>query len=219
MLAAGAPADSGTRWLDVGAGVGAAALCLAKRLPGFTCDGLEVQGPLVALARENAARNRLEERAAFYVGDVHAPPAPVVAGGYDGVITNPPFFDNAEAIRAPQGPRAASCIEVRGDLNDWVQKCLALLKPRGWFVIVQRADRLDDLLAALSVGAGAIHVAPLWPKAGRAAKLVLAKAQKGAQGALSLRPGLILHEPVDAGRAPQTPEADAILRQGRPFVW
>ena len=51
---------------------------------------------------------------------------------------------------------------------------------------------------------------PLWPKAGVAAKLVLARATKAGRGPFRLLPGLVLHE-AD-GRF--TPAADAVLRDG-----
>jgi SAM-dependent methyltransferase len=61
LLAAATPAVAG-RVLDVGAGVGAAALCYAVRVPGARVTGLELQPALAEIARENIARNDLQDR-------------------------------------------------------------------------------------------------------------------------------------------------------------
>jgi tRNA1(Val) A37 N6-methylase TrmN6 len=51
---------------------------------------------------------------------------------------------------------------------------------------------------------------PLWPKAGRACKLLLLRGIKDGRTPFGLLPGLTLHGP-DGGF---TPEAEAILRGG-----
>src|SRR5690348_10207584 len=50
LLAAAVPAGAGDSVLDLGCGVGAAALCLAARVPGCRVTGVEVQRELVWLA-------------------------------------------------------------------------------------------------------------------------------------------------------------------------
>ena len=54
VLAAAVAAAPGQRVLDVGTGVGTAALCLALRQPECHISGLEIQPDLAALARRNA---------------------------------------------------------------------------------------------------------------------------------------------------------------------
>src|SRR5215471_10405578 len=79
MLAAAAPAGAASA-LDLGCGVGAAALCLARRVAGITIAGLELQPTLAALARENVASNALTARVAIHEGNLLQPPAAVRAG-------------------------------------------------------------------------------------------------------------------------------------------
>ena len=57
LLAAACPASAGQSVLDLGCGAGAAALCLAARVPGLALAGLELQPGYADLARRNAARN------------------------------------------------------------------------------------------------------------------------------------------------------------------
>ena len=74
LLAAAVPAQPGDRVLDVGAGVGAAALCLAQRVENIRVTGIEVQRELVRLAGENVMLNGLEDHVRILVGDIERPP-------------------------------------------------------------------------------------------------------------------------------------------------
>ncbi|MHC4448298.1 MAG: methyltransferase, partial [Planctomycetota bacterium] len=57
LLAAAVPTWGGERILDLGCGVGAAALCLLARVPDVEVTGLELQGPVARLAAANAELN------------------------------------------------------------------------------------------------------------------------------------------------------------------
>ncbi|MDE2577133.1 MAG: SAM-dependent methyltransferase, partial [Rhodospirillales bacterium] len=59
-------------------------------------------------------------------------------------------------------------------------------------------------------GCGSLAVLPLWPRPGRAAKLVLLRAVRGGRGPSEMLPGLVLHR-ADGGF---TAEAEAVLRGG-----
>lgn len=212
LLAASVTARAGDTVLDAGAGSGAAALCLAHRVPGCRVVGLDQDPTLLALARANAAANGLADRLELVEGDLLAPPAALKAASFDAVMTNPPFAE-AAAGTAPAEPtrRAARLAPV--PLAAWIAACLARLRPRGRLFLVHRADRLGEILAALQGAAGEIAVCPLWPRAGTPARRVVVGARKAARGPLTLLPGLVLHEPD--GRF--TSAAEAILREGAPL--
>ena len=218
LLAASVMMPAGEcRVLDAGAGVGTAALCLAHRCHGgnLHIDGLELQPALVALARENTALNGLDDMIAVHQGDVRNPPSCLVSGSYDQVIANPPFFDPAASILSPQPSRAGGRSEVAGDMADWVEFLLRMVRHKGAITLIQRADRLDELLNIVDGRAGGGILFPLWPKdpAGedrRAAKLVLLRLRKGVAGPFSILPGLVMHR--DDGSP--TDEAQIILRDG-----
>ena len=208
FLAAAIQARPGERMLDAGAGVGAASLCLALRLPSIHVTGLEIDPATVALARRNIALNGLEGRVEALAGSLADPPAPIAAAGFDQVMTNPPF---TEAGTRPADPaRALAHIEGELSLADWLRACIGLLKPKGTLTLIHRADRLDAILAALAGQAGEAAILPLWPMAGKPAKRVLVRARKAIASPATLPPGLVLHE-AD-GR--YTAAAEAILRKG-----
>ena len=58
------PAQAGEHAVDLGAGVGAAGLALARRVDGLAVTLVEIDPELAALARENAARNGLADAGA-----------------------------------------------------------------------------------------------------------------------------------------------------------
>jgi signal peptide peptidase SppA len=172
LLAAAVEAKPGEHVIDLGCGVGAAALCLLARLPGLTATGLERDPATAEIARANAAANG----AALEVveGDAAAPPPLAPA---DWVISNPPYHDAAASDPSPQPHRAASTIGTL-PLAAWLESARRLLKPRGQLAVICRADRLDALLGGLG-GFGAVRLVPLWPKAGAPAKRILVLARLG----------------------------------------
>ncbi|EME68554.1 O-methyltransferase [Paramagnetospirillum caucaseum] len=209
LLAAAVPARPGERVLDLGCGVGAAALCLLARCPEAVVDGLEVQPSLAGLGERNAALNAVEERFAVHRGDAAAPPAGL--GGFDHVMTNPPFFEAGSGTPAANASRAMAHAEGELDLVGWIKAAVKMLRPKGRLTLIHRAERLGDILAALrGRGVGDVTVLPLWPKAGRAAGRVIVSARQGVRSPLRLLPGLVLH----GTGGEYTPQAEAVLRGG-----
>ncbi len=222
LLAAAVPARPGQRVLDVGTGSGVAACCLAGRVAGVRITGLELLPEMAALARANATLNGLDGEdgagdSSFEVvtGDLSAPPAGLMPGGFDHVMANPPFQAAGHGTVPPGLVKAAAHVEGAAALEAWVAFCLRMARRKGTVTIVHRADRLDALLAALWGRAGQTVVYPLWPRAGVAAKRVVVRSRKGVAGPLVLSPGLVLHH---AGSRDFTPEAEAVLRHGEVLI-
>ena len=93
-------------------------------------------------------------------------------------------------------------------MAQWLSTGLQRTVSGGFFTAIIRADRTPEALAAL--GQRGIHLLPLWPRTGLAAKRVILMARKGSRAPFALLPGLVLHEADGA----YTAEADAILREG-----
>ena len=198
LLAASINARKGERVLEAGAGVGVASLCLAARVTGLDVVGLEVQGELVHLARENARRNALKERVTFMEGDIGSPVRDLVAMGlepqsFDHVFANPPYYNPATASASPDESKAQSHLTLGSDLDDWVRFLCTMVKPKGTVSFVHRADALGGLLVALQGRVGGIEVFPLWPAAGKPASRIILRGVKGSNAPLTLRAGLVLH--------------------------
>jgi tRNA1(Val) A37 N6-methylase TrmN6 len=211
LMAAAVPAVDNV--LDLGCGAGAAALCLAKRVPGCQVTGLEIDPALVTLARTNAAENGFGGRMEIVLGNVVAPPEALHNRLFDAVMLNPPHRARGTGTASAQSAKQRANEEEDADLAAWVGAALSFLAHKGTVVILHRADRLPEVIALLESRCGETEIVPLWPKAGRAAKRVIVRARKGVRAGCSLWPGLILHE--SDGR--YTAAADSVLRRAAPL--
>ena len=218
LLAAACPAQSGQEVLELGCGVGVASLCLGRRVPGLALNGVEILGEYAQIARENAARNDIE----FDVrqGDVSAQPTPFFDRSFHHVIMNPPYFAAEASSISPEAGRASGRSEQVA-LSHWVDMAAKRLRPKGYLTVIQRAERLPDLLAALEVCLGSIVVQPLAPRAGRPAHLILLRARKSGRAAFQLLSAQSLHSGDEhvQGQPDYVPEVSAILRDGVAFSW
>jgi tRNA1(Val) A37 N6-methylase TrmN6 len=204
MLAASVPAKEGEEVLELGAGAGAASLCLAQRV-NCSVFGLEIDPALAALADENAAENDQSRRVRFIAGDMRNMPAEL-RRTFEHVMCNPPFHDE-DGQSSPDGGRALA-LQDRGVLADWLTGGMKRVVSGGTFTAILRADRLCEALTAL--GERGVSVFPLWPRAGEAAKRVLIRAVKASRAPFAILPGLVLHETGSN----YTRAANAILRDG-----
>jgi len=203
LLAAAVPPGEGEA-LDLGAGAGAASLCLAARVSSYRVTGIEIDPALVDLANANAHENAMDMRVRFVAADaLHLPQN--LKREFAHVFSNPPF--HGEGMPAPdEGKRRA--LQDEGRLADWLETGAKRTVSGGTFTTIIRADRLGEALAVLP--ATGMTVFPLWPRAGEPAKRVILQLRKGSGAPLVVLPGLVLHE--EGGR--YAPEADAVLRDG-----
>lgn len=83
------------RVLDLGTGTGALLLAVLSEWPWASGVGVDVSAEVAALAARNAAANGMADRAAFFCGDW----AEAIAGGFDLVLSNPPYVESSEVGR------------------------------------------------------------------------------------------------------------------------
>jgi tRNA1(Val) A37 N6-methylase TrmN6 len=209
FLAAAIEAAPGQWVLDLGTGVGAAALCLAARVPGALLVGIEIAGDMARLATANGRQNRLTFQ--VVTGDARA--LPFAAGVFDHVMANPPYLVRANATPSPSPSKArANLADAPGELTLWVREGFRVLRPGGSLTLIHRADRLDAVLATIEGITCGITIFPLWPRAGApAANRVIVRAIKASRAPLRLAAGLIVHGEGNAFSEP----ALAVLRAGQ----
>jgi tRNA1(Val) A37 N6-methylase TrmN6 len=210
LLAAAVPARAGDHVLDLGAGAGAAALCLARRVPECRVTGLELDPALVSIARTNAAENGFGEWIEFFPGNVAAPPFELRPGSFDAVMLNPPYRAEDSGTPSPHEGKQRANEEGEADLGVWLRTALEMVKNKGTIVLVHRADRLDEIVSLLHGKAGELAILPLWPKVGKTAKRLILRARKGIRTGATMLQGLMLHE----ADGKYTEAAEAVLRDG-----
>ena len=216
LLAACVPVRTGEHALELGTGVGAAAFCLAARVPDVSVTALELQPALAALADRGVEANGLAGRVRVVTGDLLAPPDEI-AGPYDHVFFNPPYAAAGTSNVPPDPVKAAATVEGAAKLKDWIGFAAERLGIGGSVTVVHRADRMGEVTAAMkAAGIGAREVLELLPKAGRAAKRAIARGRKGTAetAGVASHPPLVLH----AGDGAYTEAAEKILRGGESLL-
>jgi len=91
--------------LDLGTGTGAILLALLAELPRAQGIGLDIAPGAVAIARENAARHGLSDRARFVVAD-WGRGLPETPGPFDVAVSNPPYIPTADIAELDPEVRA-----------------------------------------------------------------------------------------------------------------
>ncbi|MEH2512385.1 tRNA1(Val) A37 N6-methylase TrmN6 [Nitrobacteraceae bacterium AZCC 1564] len=197
LLAAATAARAGDRVADFGAGVGAAGLAIATRVPGIDLVLVEIDEALAALARANVDANQLDAR--VVVQDVTSRAAVLAEEGLgpdsvDVVLMNPPFNDAARHRASPDAGRQAAHMATPETLQEWVHAARRVLKSGGVLTLIWRADGLADVITVLDRGFGSLEIQPVHPAAGLGAIRVLVKAVKGGRAPLVLHQGLVLRD-------------------------
>lgn len=206
LLAATVMAEPGQRVVEAGCGAGAVLMQIAARRAGVALTGLERDPTMAGLALQNAALNGAD--AQIIEGDVSSGFRALDLPPFDWAVSNPPFFDDPGALRAPAPGKRGAWMADAG-LEAWTGFLLKAVREGGRIVVIHRADRLADLLALLGETAGSFAVRGIHPYADEPAKRVLVQAVKTGRAPLRLLPPLVMH---DRNGAKHTAEAEAILK-------
>lgn len=207
--------------LDLGAGVGTAALVSMAYNSDLAATLAEQNADMAALATDNAEQNGVKGRTRVVVTDVTASAAErrsagIVDNGYDSVIANPPFFEQGGGTLAADTGRAGARHMDSDALDRWIRSAAAASAAGGEVIFIYPAPSLAGLLAGFDRRFGAITVLPLQPRVGEPASRVLVRGIKGSRAPLTLLGSRALHAEVGRNFAP---EFDAIFRGDARLVW
>jgi tRNA1Val (adenine37-N6)-methyltransferase len=218
LLGAAVTAAAGESVLELGLGVGVASLCLAARVPGLRLTGVEVQADYADLARRNAHENGVDLR--VVTCDLADLPADVRQESFDHVMMNPPYYDRATGTGA-RDPGRDLALAGNTPMAVWVDVAARRLRPRGWLTVIQRADRLPDVLSAIGDRLGSIMVRPFCPRTGRNAHLFIVRARKDGRAPFRLLSPIIMHDGAlhEADMPDYHAVIEDVLRHGAALPW
>ena len=206
------------RLLDLGSGVGVAALVALRWNPELSALLVEAEAGAAALAAKNIEVNGLEARARVAELDLAAAAAVRESAGllpnsFAAAVANPPFFPAGTRAAVPN--RAAARHMPAADLDRWAKIFASCLLAGGEGIFIHLTAALPPLLTALESRFGAITVLPLAPHDGEPASRILVRGSKGSRAPLTLLPPLVLHG-KDGGF---TPRVEAVLRGEARLHW
>ena len=144
------------RSLDLGTGTGALLLAALVEFPAAFGIGVDRAPAAVFLARDNAARLGLADRATFFAGDW----GEALAGQFDLILANPPYIRSGDiASLMPEVARhePVSALDGGSDGLDAYRRIIADLPGRmapGGIAIIEAGAGQHDAIAALARSSG-----------------------------------------------------------------
>ncbi len=216
LLAASVQVKRGQNLLDIGCGVGTAALCVGARVKGVSLIGVEIQPEYAALAQRNAVDNGQKMR--VYTADLRNLPLDLRQTQFNQVIMNPPYFDRTKGSTSNDTGRD---IAFGGStpLSEWIDAGIRRLAPGGYLTLIQRMDRLPDVITSIESRLGSIVVKPIVARSGRSPERFLLRGRHSGRAAFQMASALIMHEGVAHAKDVEsyTPHVRSILRAGAPL--
>ena len=200
----------GDNILDVGSGTGAISLCLAERFKslGISITGLEIQPSLAELSNMSAKANGFDF-VKFLNREIKDADLPFCSFAH--VISNPPYSEND--LPSPKIGKATAHNFKNSGLAEWISFCIKMIKPQGYFYMINRTEALDDILHTIHGKLGEIKIIPICSKERQNAKRVIVCARKDSKAPLVLYNPLIVHD-INGN---YTDAAQKILRGGESF--
>ncbi|MFW5709928.1 MAG: tRNA1(Val) (adenine(37)-N6)-methyltransferase [Bacteroidota bacterium] len=132
LLGAWAGVEGKEKILDIGTGTGIIAIMLAQRSLA-KIEGIEIEEEAFNQAVENAKKSPWSDRITMFrqsFQDFSEQNGPA----YDGIVSNPPFFDNS--LPPSNNPRVLAKHTSELNRSDLLHGVTRLLKPRGTFSVI-----------------------------------------------------------------------------------
>lgn len=180
-LAAMAPCGVETV-LDVGVGTGGVSLCLAANQPCIKITGVDVSPDMLSICKTNAELNNIDIE--LIQADINTWR---VNRTFDLVVSNPPYF---------YGTPAKHNAHHNANLNTWISRCIARVRPMGTFCTIVDASVVATVVAEMAKKLGDITILPLFG-ARDTAERVLLSGRLGSRGITVVHRGLPMnYEPI-----------------------
>lgn len=213
LLAAFIRPNPRAKAVDLGSGTGVIPLLLCSKDKVASVTAVELQPSFASLIERNAALNGMEDRISVCNADVRAVTTELTGGEVGLVCSNPPYLKTNAGKSNFAEEKEIARHEVHGGIRDFCAAASRLLKTKGKFACVYRAERLTELFAAMRDSRlepkrmVMVHSDVKSPPC-----MVLVEAMKDAAPALRVEPPLILYQPMENGARSRvmTQEAAAI---------
>ncbi len=182
------------RVLEPGAGTGVISIALAKKHPRSLFYPVEIQPELVELCEQNAKNNGVKHNIITVKRDIRRLYQSINPGGFDLVVTNPPYTRAGTGKISPFPGRRMARQDLLGRIEFWLD-LQKFLKQGGRYTIVFPAGRLAELLSLMRErGLEPKRLRIAHPGEQKPASVVLVEAVKSGGPGLEVLPPLIVHQ-------------------------
>jgi tRNA1Val (adenine37-N6)-methyltransferase len=181
--------------IDLGTGTGIIPLLLYGKTKAASLTGLEIQKPLVEMARRSMALNGLSAQIRIIAGDIKNPGSEILPNTYDVVVSNPPYMRAQAGLKNNCETKTISRHEILCSIEDILIFSKRMLKDRGRLFLVHRPERLGDIISLMRLYK--IEVKQLqfiYPSLKKEANLVLIEGRKSGQPGLKTDAPLIVYQ-------------------------
>ena len=135
--------------VDVGTGTGIIGLLLCKKTELKKIYGIEIQEEVAQMAKRSVELNNLQDKFEIINSDINDIFEILEPNTIDCVVTNPPYKKVDTGVKNEAEKQMISRHEVKCTLEDIIEKSAKLLRDRGEFYMVHRAERLVDIMCVL----------------------------------------------------------------------
>lgn len=184
------------RVLDIGSGCGILPLLLARRHPGLTLTGVEIQAELHQWAVRNIEQSGEGSRIGLILGDIVPLAARWTGKPFDAIVSNPPYRKRGSGRTNPDRGRVIARHEIHLDLKSLLASAAALLRTSGTLTLAYPPARLAEVLAELvAAGFSARRLRFVHGHPGAEARIFLVEAVKGIRADCRVEKPLIVYNP------------------------
>ena len=215
LVAASVAAESGQKVLELGCGNGVALCCLLYRVSGLEVFGVEMDKRAADLCKRNIDLNMFKAKICNI--NIANTIRELKSVSFDHVFMNPPYFKQNSVKKSHTLSSHQAKVESMS-LSAWFSVAKNRCKPNGKITIIQRVERLPDIINCLSGYFGQVTVQPISSFKDTSPKTVIVQATKTSGAAFKLLAPKIVHRRDGiSGKVVYEDEFKKILRYGHPL--
>lgn len=173
---------TGANVVDLGTGTGIIGILLCEKTKLNTMTGIEVQNDIAEMAERSIKLNNLENKFKIINVDINYifNKKVLEKNKYDVIVTNPPYKEVGTGILNDDEKKLISRHEIKATLSDFLRVGSLLLRDKGEFYIVHKAERIVDIIQKMRENKlEPKEIRIVYPYKDAIASLVLIKAIKG----------------------------------------
>lgn len=180
--------------IDIGTGSGVIPLLLSQRT-GASITGVEIQTRMAQRALKSIRHNGLDEQIKIIQADINQIETILPGACADLVVSNPPYWKAGEGKINSNQEEAMARHEITLTLEQLIFKSTYLLPSGGKLALIQRADRLQEVLHLLTTYRFAVHRLRTVHSRSRAeARMILLEAVKDSRQGTIIMPPLYIYQ-------------------------